>query len=33
MHGANRGAARLYESVGMRSSWEAERWEKALGHD
>jgi mycothiol synthase len=31
VHGANRGAARLYESVGMRSSWEAERWEKALG--
>jgi GNAT superfamily N-acetyltransferase len=33
VHGANRGAARLYESVGMRSSWEAERWEKALGRD
>lgn len=33
VHGANRGAARLYESVGMRASWEAQRWEKALGHD
>jgi mycothiol synthase len=33
VHGANRGAARLYESAGMRSSWEAERWEKALGRD
>ena len=32
VHGANRGAARLYESVGMRASWEAQRWEKALGH-
>ena len=32
VHGANRAAARLYESAGMRSSWEAERWEKALGH-
>ena len=31
VHGANRGAARLYESVGMRASWEAQRWEKALG--
>jgi len=31
VHGANRGAARLYESVGMSSSWEAQRWEKALG--
>ena len=33
VHGANRSAARLYESVGMRASWEAQRWEKALGHD
>jgi ribosomal protein S18 acetylase RimI-like enzyme len=33
VHGSNRGAARLYESAGMRASWEAERWEKALGHD
>ena len=33
VHGTNRGAARLYESAGMRSCWEAERWEKALGHD
>jgi len=32
VHGANRGAARLYESVGMRPSWEAQRWEKALGN-
>ena len=32
VHGANRGAARLYESVGMRATWEAQRWEKALGH-
>jgi mycothiol synthase len=32
VHGDNRGAARLYESVGMRASWEAQRWEKALGH-
>ncbi len=32
VHGANRGAAHLYESVGMRASWEAQRWEKALGH-
>jgi ribosomal protein S18 acetylase RimI-like enzyme len=31
VHGANRGAARLYESVGMAASWEAQRWEKALG--
>jgi ribosomal protein S18 acetylase RimI-like enzyme len=31
VHGANRGAAHLYESVGMRASWEAQRWEKALG--
>jgi ribosomal protein S18 acetylase RimI-like enzyme len=31
VHGANRGAARLYESVGMSPSWEAQRWEKALG--
>ena len=33
VHGANRGAARLYESVGMTASWEAQRWEKALGKD
>jgi len=32
VHGANRGAAALYESVGMRPIWEAQRWEKALGH-
>lgn len=32
VHGANRGAARLYESVGMHATWEAQRWEKALGH-
>lgn len=32
VHGANRGAAALYESVGMRASWEAQRWEKPLGH-
>jgi mycothiol synthase len=32
VHGANRGAASLYESVGMRPTWEAKRWEKALGH-
>jgi mycothiol synthase len=32
VHGANRGAARLYESVGMAPTWEAQRWEKALGH-
>jgi ribosomal protein S18 acetylase RimI-like enzyme len=31
VHGRNRGALGLYESVGMRSTWEAERWEKALG--
>jgi len=31
VHGANRSAARLYESVGMKPSWEAQRWEKALG--
>jgi len=31
VHGRNRGAAALYESVGMRTTWEAERWEKALG--
>jgi len=30
--GDNRGAARLYESVGMTASWEAQRWEKALGN-
>jgi mycothiol synthase len=33
VHGANRGAAQLYESVGMHPTWEAQRWEKALGHD
>jgi ribosomal protein S18 acetylase RimI-like enzyme len=32
VHGANRSAARLYESVGMSAAWEAQRWEKALGH-
>jgi mycothiol synthase len=32
VHGANRGAAALYESVGMRAVWEAQRWEKTLGH-
>jgi ribosomal protein S18 acetylase RimI-like enzyme len=31
VHGRNRGALRLYESVGMRETWRAERWEKALG--
>jgi mycothiol synthase len=31
VHGRNRGALRLYESVGMQPTWEAERWEKALG--
>jgi mycothiol synthase len=31
VHGDNRAAAHLYESVGMRASWEAQRWEKALG--
>ncbi len=31
VHGRNRSALRLYESVGMRPTWEAERWEKALG--
>jgi mycothiol synthase len=33
VHGRNRGALALYESVGMGSTWEAERWEKALGRD
>jgi ribosomal protein S18 acetylase RimI-like enzyme len=33
VHGANRGAARLYETVGMEPVWEAQRWEKALGRD
>jgi mycothiol synthase len=33
VHGANRGAARLYETVGMQPVWEAQRWEKALGHE
>jgi mycothiol synthase len=32
VQGENAGAARLYESVGMRSVWSQERWEKALGH-
>lgn len=32
VHGRNRGALALYESAGMRSVWDAERWEKALGH-
>jgi mycothiol synthase len=31
VHGRNRGALRLYESVGMLPTWKAERWEKALG--
>jgi mycothiol synthase len=31
VNGRNRGALALYESAGMRSVWEAERWEKALG--
>jgi mycothiol synthase len=31
VHGRNRGALALYQSAGMRSVWEAERWEKALG--
>jgi mycothiol synthase len=31
VHGRNRGALRLYESVGMHPTWQAERWEKALG--
>jgi mycothiol synthase len=31
VHGRNRGALALYESAGMRTTWEAERWEKALG--
>jgi ribosomal protein S18 acetylase RimI-like enzyme len=31
VHGRNRGALRLYESVGMRPTWQAERWEKPLG--
>jgi mycothiol synthase len=30
VHGRNRGALHLYESAGMRPTWEAERWEKAL---
>ena len=32
VHGRNRGALALYESAGMRTVWEAERWEKPLGH-
>ena len=31
VHGANAGALRLYESVGMQPVWQAERWEKPLG--
>ena len=31
VHVRNRGALALYESVGMLTTWEAERWEKALG--
>jgi mycothiol synthase len=31
VHGRNRNALRLYESVGMRATWQAERWEKPLG--
>jgi mycothiol synthase len=31
VHGRNRGALRLYESTGMRTTWQAERWEKGLG--
>jgi mycothiol synthase len=31
VHGRNRGALALYESAGMRTVWEAERWEKPLG--
>ena len=31
VHGRNRSALALYESAGMRTVWEAERWEKALG--
>lgn len=31
VHGRNRGALRLYESTGMQTTWQAERWEKALG--
>ena len=31
VHGRNRGALKLYESAGMRTVWEAERWEKPLG--
>jgi ribosomal protein S18 acetylase RimI-like enzyme len=31
VHGRSRGALALYESAGMRTTWEAERWEKALG--
>jgi mycothiol synthase len=31
VHGRNRGALRLYETAGMRPTWQAERWEKALG--
>jgi mycothiol synthase len=30
VHGRNRGALHLYESAGMRPTWEAERWEKTL---
>ena len=31
VHGHNRGALRLYESVGLKPAWEAERWEKPIG--
>jgi ribosomal protein S18 acetylase RimI-like enzyme len=31
VHGRNRGALALYESAGMRTVWESERWEKPLG--
>ena len=31
VHGRNRSALALYESAGMRTVWEAERWEKPLG--
>jgi mycothiol synthase len=31
VHGHNRDALALYESVGMRTVWESDRWEKALG--
>ena len=31
VHVRNHGALRLYESAGMRTTWQAERWEKARG--